>query len=218
MGAGPLVKQIALAVVGAIALSGCATATDVFPSRPGVNVSNWKSVATENDRDRLRDWRKAFVEGLDQANQTNAADVASMGALLTPDLANEYPLPPVGAYQCRIIKLGNSSLDPRPLYIVYPWYPCSVADKGNGTWRFTMQAGPQRPIGNIYPKEAIEGVFLGTLQLSDETHKIAYSRDTARDMAGFVERVDEARWRIILPRPHFELVMDVIEVVPSSTP
>jgi len=33
-------------------------------------------------------------------------------------------------------------------------------------------------------------------------------------MAGYVERVGERRWRMVLPRPTFESIVDVIELVP----
>ena len=39
---------------------------------------------------------------------------------------------------------------------------------------------------------------------------------TGRDMAGYVERVGEKRWRLVLPWPKFELILDVIELVPST--
>ncbi|MDB5668625.1 MAG: hypothetical protein JWL74_1575, partial [Alphaproteobacteria bacterium] len=35
-----------------------------------------------------------------------------------------------------------------------------------------------------------------------------------RDMAGIVERIGDRRWRIVLPRPSFESIVDVLELVP----
>ena len=60
-------------------------------------------------------------------------------------------------------------------------------------------------------------VFLGTLVLGDEARAMQYGRDTERDVAGFVERIGPSRWRLIMPRPHFESQIDVMELVPSST-
>jgi hypothetical protein len=34
-------------------------------------------------------------------------------------------------------------------------------------------------------------------------------------MAGALERIGPYRWRLILPKPHFESMMDVIELVPG---
>jgi hypothetical protein len=60
-------------------------------------------------------------------------------------------------------------------------------------------------------------VFLGTIVLGDEQRALQYGRDTERDVAGYVERIGADRWRLIMPRPHFESQMDVMELVPSST-
>ena len=58
-------------------------------------------------------------------------------------------------------------------------------------------------------------IFLGTMVLGDEKRALEYGRDSARDMAGALERVGERRWRLILPYPRFESMMDVIELVPA---
>ena len=43
-----------------------------------------------------------------------------------------------------------------------------------------------------------------------------YGRDAERDLAGWVERVGPAQWRIILPAPRFESLTDVVELVPAG--
>jgi hypothetical protein len=43
-----------------------------------------------------------------------------------------------------------------------------------------------------------------------------YGRDSERDVAGYVERIGPNRWRLIMPRPAFESVMDVMELVPAG--
>jgi hypothetical protein len=60
-------------------------------------------------------------------------------------------------------------------------------------------------------------VFLGTLMLGDETRPLAYGRDQSRDLAGFVDRVGERQWRLALPLPAFESLVDVIELVPAAS-
>jgi hypothetical protein len=57
-------------------------------------------------------------------------------------------------------------------------------------------------------------IFLGTLILGDETRALRYSRDEERDMIGIVERIADNRWRLVFPRPHFESLLDVIELTP----
>jgi hypothetical protein len=43
-----------------------------------------------------------------------------------------------------------------------------------------------------------------------------YGVDKDRDVAGFVERIGPNRWRLVMPRPHFESIVDVMELVPAS--
>ena len=51
--------------------------------------------------------------------------------------------------------------------------------------------------------------------LGDETRALRYGRDRERDLIGVVERVGADRWRIAFPRPHYESLLDVIELVPA---
>jgi len=34
-------------------------------------------------------------------------------------------------------------------------------------------------------------------------------------MAGLIERIGTRRWRVVLPYPHFESVLDVVELIPA---
>jgi hypothetical protein len=43
-----------------------------------------------------------------------------------------------------------------------------------------------------------------------------YGADPERDLAGYVERIGPNRWRLILPYPRFESMIDVLELVPAS--
>jgi hypothetical protein len=61
----------------------------------------------------------------------------------------------------------------------------------------------------------MRGVFLGTMMIGDETTALDYGRDADRDMAGLIERVGDSRWRIVLPYPRFESMLDVVEIVPA---
>ena len=59
-------------------------------------------------------------------------------------------------------------------------------------------------------------VFLGTLVFGDEMRALQYGQDQLRDVAGYVERIGPARWRILMPKPHFESQFDVMELVPAN--
>jgi hypothetical protein len=81
---------------------------------------------------------------------------------------------------------------------------------------FYKTDGPQRPVGLAFRDGDMRGVFLGTMMLGDETTALVYGRDTDRDMAGIVERIGDKRWRIVLPYPRFESLLDVVEIVPAG--
>ncbi len=176
--------------------------------------ARWRDVATERDRTRIRGWRRAWVEALSEARQRNAAEVDAGGALFQPDAGLAPPALPPGNYRCRTIKLGsqsNSDLN----YIAYPWFNCRVARDGD-VFSFRRSGGSQRPVGHIYSAGPRRMIFLGSLQLGDERRVLRYGADADRDLAGIVERVGERRWRLVFPRPTFESIVDVIELVPAS--
>ena len=178
-------------------------------------IPTWRQVATEDDRRRLREWREAFVEALAEARGSgNEADIAREGALLEPDAALPGARLPAGDYRCRTIKLGSrreSDLN----FIAYPAFRCRVAPGADGLMHFTKLTGSQRPVGRMFFEHDTRQIFLGAMQLGDETRALRYGRDRERNMAGIVERVGERRWRILLPYPHFESTLDVIELAPE---
>ncbi|HVM37168.1 MAG TPA: DUF4893 domain-containing protein [Sphingomicrobium sp.] len=177
--------------------------------------SDWRAVATRYDRERLRDWRSAFTSGLRAARASGrAAEIAREGALLEPDAALPGAAIPNGAYRCRMIKLGAKSaggLD----YVAYPPFACRVRQERE-LQGFAKLSGSQRQVGLIFPGDSLRQIFLGTLVLGDEARAMQYGRDRERDLAGFVERIGPGRWRLIMPRPHYESQIDVLELVPAG--
>ena len=197
-----------------ILLPGCAE----FRTAPGVIAQpsrDWRAVATESDRERLRDWRTAFVDALRAARSSgNGSEVEREGVLLNPDAALGGGPIPNGEYRCRVIKVGAKQ--PGLLnFVAYPPFKCRI-QQGAELQDFVKLTGSQRQVGKLFPDDMLRQVFLGTLVLGDETRAMRYGRDTQRDVAGFVERIGPNRWRLIMPRPHFESQMDVMELVPSS--
>jgi len=188
--------------------SGCAT-TPAAPARTG----DWRTIATNSDAKRLREWRDSFAKGLAKARAAgHSAEIAREGRLLDPDAAIPGALPN-GRYRCRIIKLGarrDGLLD----YIAYPGFTCRVRPKGD-VQGFAKLGGSQRQVGLILPVDALRQVFLGTLVLGDETRAMRYGHDPERDVAGWVESIEPNRWRIILPAPSFESLTDVVELIPE---
>ena len=200
------------AALAALALCGCSVYREATTTR--LNTDNgWRPLITGEDADRLRTWRKAWDEALPEAREADAAAIAAEGALFEPDQAQAKAMPPAGDYRCRIFKLGSQ----HPLvkgFTAYPWGRCRVG-AGGEVEAYDKLDGLQRPHGLVFQNVDARSVFLGTLVLGDETAALRYGIDDTRDMVGYIERVADARWRLVLPYPHFESILDVIELVPA---
>jgi hypothetical protein len=232
-GRGALRKEAAmraLPILALLALAACAAqAKRPAATAPAASPMSWRSLATPDDRKRLRDWRSAWVEALGKARTGHAAQVATEGDLLDPDAAALGDVtPPSGDYRCRLVKLGGQSPEV-PDFVAYGPFDCRVgagaAAAGNaaapagpgdaGALPFAAIGGLQRPIGRLFPDTPRRLMFLGTLQLGDEKGILRYGHDKERDVAGLLQRIGERRWRLVLPRPHFESTLDVVEIVPA---
>ena len=202
-------------VAAALWLASSACATVEAPTAPVAVPHSWRVAATEADRERLRDWRKAFAVALGRARAAgHGAEIEREGALLDPDAAiGEVPIPN-GDYRCRVIKLGAKT--PGLLeFIAHPHFACRIRPE-RGIQGFAKLTGSQRPVGLIFPGDALRQVFLGTLVLGDEARAMQYGRDAERDVAAYVEKIGANRWRMVMPYPAFESLTDVIELIPAS--
>lgn len=203
-------KALLLAAILA-PLAGCASFTPaVIPHQ----TRDWRQVVTDTDRERLREWRTAWTRALAAAQKAgHGAAIAREGALLQPDAALPGPAIPNGRYRCRTIKIGAKSeglLD----YIAYPHFTCRVQQERD-LQGFAKLTGSQRQVGLIFPHDQLRTVFLGTLVLGDESRAMQYGSDLERDVAAYVERVGHDRWRLVIPYPRFESLVDVIELTPA---
>ena len=102
-----MVWKPALAVVAALSTASCGIYRQMY-APPAQMGSDWRQVATETDRDRLRRWHVAWDEALPAARAADPAGVAAAGALLEPDRALPGAMPPPGSYRCRTYKLGDA--------------------------------------------------------------------------------------------------------------
>ena len=209
-------KSAYLPLCVGLLLTGCASTREPASQPVAERNPDWRTIATAHDRERVRNWRTAWMEAVRKAQSSgNGAAIAGEGALLQPDVAIEWRDPPPGDYRCRVVKMGAKStgmLD----YVAYPAFTCRIREEG-GLMSLAKLTGSQRPIGMLLPFPGQQRmVFLGTLQLGDEQRALQYGRDRERDMAGVVERIGDKRWRLVLPYPAFESTLDVVELVPAA--
>lgn len=175
----------------------------------------WKEVATAEDKERLREWRSTFVAAVGAARKGgHASEIAREGALLEPDAALGGATIPNSMFRCRVIKLGGKT-ETNLSYVSYPAFTCRVKAERD-LQRFNKFNGSQRYVGLIFPFDSIRQVFLGTLVLADERRALQYGQDETRDIAGYVERIGPNRWRLLMPKPHVESQLDVMELVPVN--
>lgn len=207
-------KPASAPICAALLLAACgARQAEVSAAAPASLSPDWRSIATPHDRERLRGWRAAWTEAVRLAEGSgHHAAIAGEGALLDPDAAIDWRDPPPGTYRCRVLKIGAKTRGMSD-FLAYPPFTCRIRQEG-ALMSFAKLTGSQRPLGHFLPYHGQRMVFLGTLQLGDETRPLQYGRDRERDMAGVVERIGERRWRLVLPYPAFESTIDVVELVP----
>lgn len=208
-------KQALAAVMAAAMLAGCGGRLDAPMADRTTVQADWRRVATTADRERLRRWRTTWLNAVARARASGARiELEAQDVLFDPDVFLSRPVPPAGEYRCREFKLGAKRAGLRE-YVAYPAFSCRI-DGEDELARFRKTGGSQRPVGLIFPDASGRAVFLGTVMLGDETRAFAYGRDDTRDMAGFIDRIGERRWRLALPLPAFESMLDVIEIVPTG--
>ena len=208
-----------LAVALGVTLGACRTVVPPVPpssaDTPPDATGSWRATATDADKERIRGWYNSWQVALADARAKGCgADIDREGVLLQPTAALPNPHLPAGDYRCRTIKVGTQGRGGLS-YIAYGWFRCRVASE-QGLSSLTKITGSQRPVGLIFPDNLKRQIFLGTLELGDEKMAVNYGSDRMRDMAGLIERIGDNRWRLVLPAPAYESLVDVIELVPAS--
>jgi len=208
----------ALALI--LVLSACASAPPPPPppppSGPGSAVlRDWRSVVTAIDRDRYTRRDAAWRLALEQARrQPGSGALAPLGALIDPAAARRDVAPPPGDYRCRTVKLGSQGGEAGLGYIVYGWFACRIETTPRGL-KFSKTTGSQRPSGLLFPEDDRQMVLLGSLALAAEPPANSYGQRPDRDLVAVLERIGDARWRLVIPWPQNESNLDLIELVPA---
>ena len=204
-----------------LALGGC-----VKPAKPPVAVAvpiavvpqtkteAWQRVAAAADIDRIRRTGQAWSEALAQARARGyRGAIGAEGDLLKPNAALARPAPTPGSYNCRLIKLGNTTRRGSVFEKFKPFF-CYV-EVENNLLTIVKQTGSERPAGRLWEDDnPYRLVYLGSLALGDEQKPRAYGDDPKRDMAGVLERVGPFQWRLVIPWPRSSSKLDVFELTP----
>lgn len=199
----------------ALSLGGCSHSGRMFANAVISGAeSDWRTVATDGDRERLREWRDTWLAALDAAKPGDTERLTTTDKLFLPDYALDHGAPPVGDYRCRIFRLGARD-STGPEFAVSASGTCRIEVAG-AHLRFTRLEGRQRSDGLIFTGNAQQSIFLGTLLFSDEAAPIPYGADDRRDMIGVVDRVDKARWRIAIPDQALGPKLQLIELTPAG--
>lgn len=197
-------------------LAACAT-TPPPPPPPVADapvLNDWRRFVTVADRDRYERLDAAWTLALEQARrQQGSGDLRGTGELIDPAAARPGVTPPVGDYRCRTVKLGSQGGDEGLGYVVYGWFRCRIEDTPQGL-RFSKLTGSQRPAGLIFPETDRRMILLGSMALASEPTADSYGQRPDRDVIAVVERIGEARWRLVVPWPQAESNLDLIELVP----
>ena len=176
---------------------------------------DWRGVITSGDRDRYRRIDAAWTLALQQAKrQPGSGDLNSLGDLIAPKADRPGVAPPPGDYRCRTVKLGSQGGEDGLGYVVYGWFACRIEQTPRGL-KFSKLTGSQRPSGLLFPEDDRHMVLLGSMAMAQEAAANSYGRNADRDLVAVLERIGEARWRLVLPWPQYESNLDLIELVPA---
>lgn len=203
-------------IVLGLMLAGCASGQPKpAAAGPSPAVPDWRRMATQQDRQRIRTWRDSWIKALAEVDAAgDSPKLAPMGRLMQPDAAMTEATPAPGDYLCRTYKLGAKETGD-PAFAELPASTCRIAAEKD-VLSFAMLSGPQKPVGFLLAGDESRMIFLGTMLLGDERRALDYGSDPERDMAGAFERIGPKRWRLVLPFPHWESTLEVIELTPQS--
>lgn len=223
---------VCLALTTLLGLAACAPTQPLMPPPPpppptggwippdtGTDVPEpsrtWQQVATANDQDRFGRMDAAWTQALRQARTLpGSGDLNGLGALIDPSAVRTPIALNPGDYRCRTVKLGSQVPSGGLGYTVYGWFDCRIEATANGL-KFVKLTGSQRPSGLLFPDSSRRRVMLGSMALGDDPPANSYGRTPDRDIIAAVERIGPERWRLVIPWPQAESILDLIELVPT---
>ncbi|GAA0550782.1 hypothetical protein FHS83_001285 [Rhizomicrobium palustre] len=180
-------------------------------------LASWQDEASPRDADRLAHLNQARGQGLEDAARGNPGFYAAARSILSANAVASDAHRLVGTWHCRTMKLGGATPS-----IVYGWFRCRIAPRGDGTLSFEKLGGSTRISGTLYPDQG-GFVYLGAQYVTaygPAEKKPAYSgkgasagaNETPDDQIGLLTLTADGRARLELPYPVQESDFDVIEL------
>lgn len=211
-------KRAATLLALSLILAGCESAPrgKVIPAAAVASDAPWRGIVKPEDLDRINRVGGAWSTALATARRAGfTRRLRAEGPLLDPEVALPLPAPAPGAYRCRLFRLGAAPRGRGAFSVLGPFY-CFVSGDAQGL-SLVRETGSPRPGGQLHPDGPTRMVFVGANALLRETSPPAYGERPDRDVVGLFERVDNFRYRLVLPwRPSAPL--EVYELVPEVGP
>lgn len=162
------------------------------------------SLITPADKQRLDAYDATRAQALAEARKGDAADLATLDALLAKPLVSFQDFDMTGDWQCRTIKAGGIAE-----LVIYGWFKCRVSDDGSG-WRLEKLTGSQRTAGRFFDDGDKRLTYLGSGFIAGDKAK-PYGAGPETDQAGYAVRTGPKEWRIEFPAPFCESKLDILE-------
>jgi hypothetical protein len=189
--------------VGALLLAICAAPAGGAPW-------NWRRDALPDDVGRVMALPAAWVRALAEVRANGyGSTLMQLGALVDPGASLERAEPPPGPYHCRVVRLGSHNDSTHPL-VADPWFMCRVDYTPRGDLTFLRISGTTHTAGHLYPETDDRLIYLGA---EDEAATPVYGRRPERDQVGVMERIGPRRWRLALPFPRRDPILELVDIV-----
>lgn len=177
---------------------------------------DWRSQATELDRDKLDRYEDAVTKGMMESRVAGEEHGAynELTSIMEGTLAPADAAKLKGQWNCRTIKAGG----PFAGFVVYGWFRCEVVEK-DGRLFFEKLTGSQRMSGFLYERDEKSWVLLAAPNEGHSGPIRAYSGPEGgitdpqlMDEPAIAALLEDGRARIVFPWPELESTFNVLEM------
>jgi hypothetical protein len=174
----------------------------------------WRATATDAGIAHINGLPTRWTQALADAKKRGASrTITTEGALLDPAAALPRAAPGPGPYRCRLFRVAAPGARVRGIAPVRSGF-CFVGVEGDQL-SLTSEITGHRLGGYLYDSKTSSAlIFLGTSAPARGRIALGYGEDPAKDLAGRFERVDEFRYRLVLPAATPPEVQ-ILELIPS---